>query len=104
MTNKEILEFLKEYALEKYKWIITKPEEFYELLNEETIVFDEMGYSSRHWQEMTKVAKIKDVYIQFESAYTTDDMTAYEKGWKFDLDSIREVKQHVETIEVVTYK
>ena len=101
--NKEILDFLKQYALEKYNWNINKPREFHELLNEETIVYEENAYSSRHWEEVDKVAEIDNTFISFTTAYTTGDLTPHEKGWEFDLDSIHEAEQHEETRVVVTY-
>jgi len=38
----------------------------------------------RHWTNETAVIQVGDKYIAFETAFTTGDMSAEEKGWEWD--------------------
>ena len=52
---------------------------------------------NRHWTSETAVIKVGDKHIAFETAYSSGDMSAEEKGWEWD-EEIWFVEPHEETV------
>jgi hypothetical protein len=44
----------------------------------------------RHWNTYTFVVELDGMYIGFENAESTGDMSAWEKGYEFDIDTVCE--------------
>jgi hypothetical protein len=67
-------------------------------------VFSKTIDSRRHWDETFNVVEVDGMLIGYDGARTTGDMSAEEKGWEFDSDTICEVKKETETETKTVYK
>ena len=83
--KKHIIEYNK-----KNGWGIEE-QDIIETILEATTTYEEVFNERRHWNDIFAVCKIGGMLIGYNSATTTGDMNAEEKGWEFDPDSICEV-------------
>jgi hypothetical protein len=98
--NEKIKQHLFAYN-EKMKWKTDDPKWLYETLREcGKELYRDKGHSHRWWYEYFIVKEIDGMLIGFVNADTTGDESAEDKGWKFDEDSICEVKAVERTITV----
>lgn len=58
----------------------------------------------RHWTTCFSVSNINGMLIGFENAHSDGDISAEEKGWEFDPESICEAEAHEITTTVYSRK
>lgn len=69
----------------------TDDERIIETILEADILYKEVFNERRHWNDTFNVCKIGGLLIGYNWAETTGDMSAEEKGWEFEPESICEV-------------
>jgi hypothetical protein len=60
--------------------------------------------SHRWWDEVTYVVPIGDKFFQFVYATANRDESVQDLGWNFDWNSVFEVRQIKEVVEVIRYE
>lgn len=100
MIPEKIKKHLEDYATTK-GWG-TDERTLIEIITEGKCVHTETVGSRRHWDEVFVVVEVNGMYIGYEGAHTTGDLSPREAGWEFDSNSICEVVKKEKTI--VTYE
>lgn len=96
----EVYEFLsKLYPKEEIE-----EEEIPEILDNYPVVYTGEACPHRHWDEYPTVFQIEDKFVMAMLAKTTGDLSASEKGWEFDLNSLAFVYPKQKTITVYCTK
>lgn len=102
MDNKEAIEWVRKYNIEKYDDDSDKGIEELLVHTLDPIHSEEINHR-RWWKDRFDVVEINGKYVGFDTAETTGDRGPSDVGWEFDFDSICEVEKKVEIKEVVTF-
>lgn len=105
MIKKEIIKYIEAvYCKPNGKQQIFNEEEALELLvwsgNETEISRN----SHRWWDEVIYVVPIGDKFFRYIYATANRDESVQDLGWNFNWDSVFEVKQIKEIVEIIKYK
>lgn len=78
---------------------IKNPKEVLEFLNWNFAkLYEETVSNHRWWNTVQRVIEVNGMYVSYNDAETTGDDSAYDIGWEFDLNTIKEVEPYEEKI------
>jgi hypothetical protein len=90
--NNAIKEHITEYWKSK-GWGEPTEQDMIDEITDSFSVWDGDYSGSRHWTSFFRVVDVNGMLIGFDWASSDGDMTATEKGWEFDPDSICQVEK-----------
>lgn len=102
--NKKIYEYVKKYLNENVSWYKGKEiseKNVIDYITDDYEWYDE-GDSRRWWKTHFCVTKIGDMYIGYTNAFSDGDMSASDRGFEFDPESICEAEPF--EVTVVKYR